>query len=201
MLTADLDGVHGEQRQQGVEAVRARLLLAPAPPVLVSRPVPASVVASMEVGGDASGGAAGVEEAARTHQVEGGRDQHRRQQPARHHRPGCNIQLELEQLNIDYIPALMLYVLLFRYASEMKGLQMHLSIVAPVRPVLLVVGMCATVAGQSRKLSSYLQLLISDGWSTAATGHRNTALSGRVSGNVSHPDTSSREIMALMHQV
>ena len=64
----------------------------------------------------------------------------------------------------------MLYVLLFRYASEMKGLLMHLSSVAPVRPVLPVVGMCATVAGQSRKLSSYLQLLISDGWSTAATG-------------------------------
>ena len=52
----------------------------------------------------------------------------------------------------------------------MKGLLMHLSSVAPVRPVLPVVGMCATVAGQSRKLSSYLQLLISDGWSTAATG-------------------------------
>ena len=56
------------------------------------------------------------------------------------------------------------------YASEMKGLLMHLSGVTPVRPVLLVVGMCATGAGQSRKLSSHLQLLISDGWSTAATG-------------------------------
>ena len=108
---------------------------------------------------------------------------------------------ELEQLNIDKIPALMLYVLFFRYASEMKGLLMHLSSVTPVRPVLPVVGMCATVAGQSRKLSGYLQLLISDGWSTAATGHRNTALSGRVSGNVSHPDTSSRDSLDLMHQV
>ena len=103
------------------------------------------------------------------------------------------------------------FLSLFRYASEMKGLLMqHLSSVAPVRPVpapaspwlecvLLGLGRVesccrARVWCPPSAVPSYLQLLISDGWSTAAAQLNQ----GRVSSNVSHPDTSSSRYPSIL---
>ena len=101
--------------------------------------------------------------------------------------------------------------LFIRYAGEMEGLLMqHLSSVSPVRPVpapaspwlecvLLGLGRVesccrARVWCPPSPVPSYLQLLISDGWSTAAAKLNQ----GRVSSNVSHPDTSSSRYPSIL---
>ena len=87
---------------------------------------------------------------------------------------------------------------------------LHLSSVAPVRSVpasaspwlecvLLGLGRVesccrARVWCPPSPVPSYLQLLISDGWSTAAAQLNQ----GRVSSNVSHPDTSSSRYPSIL---